>query len=39
MASGDRTVHIMNNFYHLNHIFHDFAINLIQNRFMLDFFI
>lgn len=37
MISGDPTVHGMDNVYHLNNIFHDFAMNLLQNRFMLGF--
>ena len=39
MTSRDRTVHDINNFYYLKHIFYDFLINLIQNVFNLGFFI
>ena len=39
MTSGNPTVHDINNFYYLKYIFYDFLINLIQNRFILGFFI
>ena len=37
MTSGDPTIHEINNFYYFINIFHDFTINLFQNRFSLWF--